>query len=208
MRKKFLWLCEKVNLRLCGLYTWLLRSGFKSCGSDVQLHFPIRLGKPESISLGNGCIIYPRAWINVVSGWAGHTYDGEIRLGNRVRIGYEVQISAAGSIVLEDDVTISRGVVIVDHLHDYRHLDRSIFDAPLSTPQPVRIGRGSFLGVHCMICPGVHIGEHSLVSANSVVVNDVPSFSMAVGNPARFTRFHTPVTNGTTARGPVDADHA
>ena len=208
MRKKFLRLCEKINFRFCGFYTWLLRSGLKRCGTGVRLHFPVRFGRPESISLGDGCMIYPRAWINVVSDWAGNTYQGEIRFGDRVRIGYEVQISAAQSIVIEDDVTISRGVVIVDHLHDYRHLDSSIFDAPLSTPQPVRIGRGSFLGVHCMICPGVNIGEHSLVSANSVVVNDVPAFSMAVGNPARVTRFHIPADDGLPARGATQAEHA
>jgi acetyltransferase-like isoleucine patch superfamily enzyme len=208
VRKKFLRLCEKVNLRLCAMYTWLLRSSFKSCGPEVRLHFPVRFGKPESISLGTGCMIYPRAWINVVTAWNGNTYDGEIRLGDRVRIGYEVQISAARSIVIEDDVTISRGVVIVDHLHDYRHLDKSIFEAPLSAPGPVRIGRGSFLGAHCMIGPGVQIGEHSLVSANSVVVNDVPAFSMAVGNPARVVRFHSGLTNAATTRGLAESEHA
>ena len=75
-------------------------------------------------------MIYPRAWINVVSAWKAKTYDAEIRLGDRVGIGYEVQISAARSIVIEDDVMIGRGAVIVDHIHDYRHLDVSILGAP------------------------------------------------------------------------------
>jgi acetyltransferase-like isoleucine patch superfamily enzyme len=208
VRKKFLRLCEKIDFRLCAMYTWLLRSSLKSCGPDVLLHFPVRFGKPESISLGTGCMIYPRAWINVVTDWKGNTYDGEIRLGDRVGIGYEVQISAALSIVIEDDVAIGRGVVIVDHLHDYRHLDVPIFAAPLSAPRPVRIGKGSFLGAHCMIGPGVQIGEHSLVSANSVVVNDVPAFSMAVGNPARVVRFHSPLSNAPTTPGPAESEHA
>jgi acetyltransferase-like isoleucine patch superfamily enzyme len=208
VRKKFLRLCEKINLRVCAMYTWLLRSSLKSCGPNVRLHFPVRFGKPESISLGTGCMIYPRAWINVVTDWKGNSYDGEIRLGDRVKIGYEVQISAARSIVIEDDVTISRGVVIVDHLHDYRHLDVSIFEAPLSAPEPVRIGKGSFLGAHCMIGPGVQIGEHSLVSANSVVVNDVPAFSMAIGNPARVVRYQRPLTNAPTTQGLAEAEHA
>jgi acetyltransferase-like isoleucine patch superfamily enzyme len=125
-----------------------------------------------------------------------------------VGIGYEVQISAARSIVIEDDVTISRGAVIVDHLHDYRHLDVSIFEAPLSVPKPVCIGKGSFLGAHCMIGPGVQVGEHSLVCANSVVVNDVPAFSMAVGNPARVVRFQSPLTNAQTTEGLAESEHA
>jgi len=208
LRKKFLRLCEKIDFRVCAMYTWLLRSSFKSCGPGVQLHFPIRFGKPESISLGSGCVIYPRAWINAVSPWKGNTYDAEIRLGDRVGIGYEVQVSAARSIVIEDDVSISRGAVIVDHIHDYRHLDVPIPGAPLSTPQPVRIGKGSFLGAHCMIGPGVQIGEHSIVTANSVVVNDVPAFCMAVGNPARVVRLHSPLTNTQTSQGLAESEHA
>jgi acetyltransferase-like isoleucine patch superfamily enzyme len=42
-----------------------------------------------------------------------------------------------------------------------------------------------------MIGPGVKIGEHSIVTANSVVVNDVPAFSMAAVNPARVARFRS-----------------
>ncbi len=208
MRKKFVRLCEKINLRICAMYTWLLRSSLKSCGPGVRLHYPIRFGKPESISLGAGCMIYPRAWINVVADWKGITYEGEIQIGDRVGISYEVQISAARSIVIEEDVTISRGVVIVDHLHDYRHWDVSIFEAPLSAPAPVRIRKGSFLGAHCMIGPGVQIGEHCLISANSVVVNDVPAFSMAIGNPARVVRFRSPLTNGPATQGLAESKHA
>jgi serine acetyltransferase len=208
VRKKFLRLCEKINFRVCVMYSWLLRSSFKTCGPDVRLHYPIRFGNPESISLGAGCLIYPRAWINAVTSWGGNTYDGEIRLGDRVGISYGVQISAARLIVIEDDVTISPGAVIVDHFHDYRYPDIPIFHAPLSEPAPIRIGKGSFLGVHCMIGPGVQIGEHSVVSANSVVVNDVPAFSMAIGNPARVVRFHSPLTNAPTTQGLAESNHA
>jgi acetyltransferase-like isoleucine patch superfamily enzyme len=208
VRKKLLRLCEKINLRVCAMYTWLLRSSLKSCGPGVRLHFPVRFGKPESISLGTGCMIYPRAWINAVTAWKGNKYGGEIQLGDRVGIGYEVQISAARLIVIEDDVMISRGVVIVDHLHDYRHLDLPIGEAPLSVPRPVRIGKGSFLAAHCMIGPGVQIGEHSFVAANSVVVNDVPAFSMAVGNPARVVGFHSRLTNAPTTQELAESEHA
>jgi acetyltransferase-like isoleucine patch superfamily enzyme len=36
--------------------------------------------------------------------------------------------------------------------------------------------------------PGVTIGEHVVVGANSVVTHDIPSFSVAVGSPARVIR--------------------
>jgi acetyltransferase-like isoleucine patch superfamily enzyme len=208
VRKKFLWLCEKINFRVCAAYTWLLRSSLKSCGPGAIVQFPVRFGNPQFISLGAGCTIYPRVWMNVVTDWRGNTYEGEIRLGDRVILGYEVQISAARSIVIEDDVGIARGTVIVDHIHDYRHLDVSIVDAPLSPPKPIRIGKGSFLGAHCIIGPGVEIGEHSFVGANSVVVNDVPPFSKAVGNPARVVPICSPLTDTPTTQGLAEPEHA
>jgi acetyltransferase-like isoleucine patch superfamily enzyme len=85
--------------------------------------------------------------------------------------------------------------VIVDHNHDHRHIGTNIYDAPITKPRPVRIGKGSFLGVHCLIGPGVQIGEHAVIAANAVVVKDVPSYCMALGNPARVTRFYDPEAN-------------
>jgi acetyltransferase-like isoleucine patch superfamily enzyme len=192
VRKAFLRFCAKLDRRFCQLYTWLLRSSFKSCGEDVQIQFPVRVDQPQAVSIGSGTFIYPGAWINAVSHWAGVNYSGQVLIGNRVAISYGVQISAAQSIVIEDDVALSAGVVIVDHTHDHRHLDVPVFQAPLSKPAPVRVGRGSFLGVHCFIGPGVQIGEHAVVAANAVVLNDVPAYALALGNPARCARFHDP----------------
>jgi acetyltransferase-like isoleucine patch superfamily enzyme len=192
MRKRILKLAKKVRYRWSAFYTWLWRSSLKRCGKNVRFDFPIRLEEPGSITVGSNVVIYPRAWLNPVSEWAGAKYAGEITLGDRVMIGYGVQISAAMSVVVEDDAVVSMGVVIVDHIHDHRHIDTTIFAAPLSKPSPVRIGRSAFLGVYSLIGPGVQIGEHAVVAANAVVTKDVPPFCIAIGSPARITRFHDP----------------
>src|SRR3984957_2607666 len=194
MRSKFLQLCKKLNYKFAILYTWLSRGGLKSCGKNVHFHYPVRLEQPGSISMGSGCIFYPGVWINPVKEWAGGKYAGEVKLGDRVMIGYRVQISAAESIVIEDDVAIGAGAVIVDHIHDHRYPGIPVFLAPLSKPRPVRIGKGSFLGVNCLIGPGVQIGEHAMIAANAVVLRDVPSYCRAVGNPARVSRFYDPAS--------------
>jgi acetyltransferase-like isoleucine patch superfamily enzyme len=59
--------------------------------------------------------------------------------------------------------------------HDFvngRHLD-------------VHIGKCCFIGARSIIMPGVTIGDHCIVSAASVVLKDVPSNSLVLGNPAR-----------------------
>lgn len=41
------------------------------------------------------------------------------------------------------------------------------------------------IGANSTILPGVRIGRNSLIGAGSVVVNDIPENSVAVGNPAK-----------------------
>ncbi|HAV52970.1 MAG TPA: serine acetyltransferase, partial [Leuconostoc mesenteroides] len=43
----------------------------------------------------------------------------------------------------------------------------------------------SFIGAHAQILGNITIGANSKVGANAVVLNDVPAYSTAVGNPAR-----------------------
>ena len=42
--------------------------------------------------------------------------------------------------------------------------------------------------MNCAVCPGVTIGDRCIIGAGSVVVKDIPSDSIAVGNPCRVIR--------------------
>ena len=54
--------------------------------------------------------------------------------------------------------------------------------------KPVKIGRCVWLGAGVIILPGVTIGDNSVIGAGSVVTKDIPSDSVAYGNPARVAR--------------------
>ena len=45
-----------------------------------------------------------------------------------------------------------------------------------------------WLGGRCLICPGVTIGDNSVIGAGSVVVRDIPANRVAVGNPCRVVK--------------------
>jgi maltose O-acetyltransferase len=49
----------------------------------------------------------------------------------------------------------------------------------------VTIGDNVWLGGNVVVCPGVTIGDNSVIGAGSVVVGDIPSNSVAVGNPCQ-----------------------
>jgi maltose O-acetyltransferase len=54
--------------------------------------------------------------------------------------------------------------------------------------KPVAIGDDVWLGGGAIVCPGVSIGERTVIGAGSVVVKDIPAGVFAAGNPCRVIR--------------------
>ena len=54
------------------------------------------------------------------------------------------------------------------------------------------IANDVWLGYDALIMPGVKIGDGSIVASRSVVVNDVPPYSIVGGNPAKVIRQRFP----------------
>ena len=52
----------------------------------------------------------------------------------------------------------------------------------------VHIGADCWLGGGVTVCPGVRIGDRSIVAAGSVVTHDLPPDCLAAGNPAQIKR--------------------
>jgi len=50
---------------------------------------------------------------------------------------------------------------------------------------PITVGNNVFIGLGCVILPGVTIGDNVIIGARSVVTKDIPSGVVAAGVPAR-----------------------
>lgn len=75
-------------------------------------------------------------------------------------------------VYIDEFTYIAAGSVILTHDHVYtRNLN-------------TRIGKNCFIGMNSLILPGVSIGDECIIGAGSVVVADIPSHCLAVGNPA------------------------
>ncbi len=111
---------------------------------------------------------------------------------HRVRIAANVLIDSLYPelVEIEDDVFLTRGVVIVAHLTPTPFLRALIGGTEF---KKVHIGRGAYIGVNAIILPGVNVGEGCIVGAGSVVTKDVPPYTVAAGNPARVLRKVTDV---------------
>ncbi|QYJ05801.1 sugar O-acetyltransferase [Nocardioides panacisoli] len=53
---------------------------------------------------------------------------------------------------------------------------------------PITIGDNVWLGGRVIVCPGVTIGDDTVVGAGSVVTRDLPAGVLAAGSPARVVR--------------------
>ena len=53
---------------------------------------------------------------------------------------------------------------------------------------PIMVGDDVWIGGGVKVMPGVTIGSNVVIGGGSVVVKDIPSDSLAVGNPARVVK--------------------
>ena len=120
--------------------------------------------------------------------FSGRLFDEpKVVFGNRVDIGHNVVFIVNKEIVLEDDVNVASGVRFMDTDSHPRDTMERIADLPPHPEEvkPVRIGRYAWIGHNAFIMKGVTIGEGAIIGVNSVVVNDIPPYCVAMGNPAR-----------------------
>lgn len=109
-----------------------------------------------------------------------------LTIKDRVKISWNVGISVSREVVIEEDVMVSNGCRISDSDGHPREADLRAQNAPvrLRDIRPVRICKNAWIGNGSHIMKGVTIGEGAVIGANSVVISDVPPFSLALGNPA------------------------
>lgn len=133
--------------------------------------------------------------------------SGEVKIGNHTYIGGSTFISHS-SIEIGNHVTIAWGCTIYDHdSHSLDCLERrkDITDElecirrgenfiqtknwNVVNTKPIKICNDAWIGMNCTILKGVTIGEGAVIGAGSVVTKDVPSWSVAAGNPAKVVKY-------------------
>lgn len=107
---------------------------------------------------------------------------GDVLIGDGARIG--IGSVVIGPVRLGDRVGLGQHVFISGFNHGYSDGTQDSNEQPLDLKEVV-IGNESHIGANSVVVAGVHIGERVQVGAGSVVTKDIPSFSVAVGNPAR-----------------------
>ncbi|SRR6266498_4232893 len=174
------------------LFTLCLASQFAEIGHRVLIHPPLRFNNLHQINLGAGVTIHRDCWLVTLD----DDHDGQVKLiiKSHAAIGMGATISAANRVEIGEYVLLARNVYISDHGHAFEDINLPIMNQGITTPQPVSVGCHTWLGQNVCVLPGVTIGHHCVVGANSVVLADIPDRSVAVGAPARVVKTLNTVT--------------
>jgi acetyltransferase-like isoleucine patch superfamily enzyme len=130
------------------------------------------------------------------------------KVGRRVTIGDDVLVDRPHShmITIEDHAMISSRCTLIAHQRDWsQHRVGGLVSDCRYVVAPIRIGRGAFLGMGTIVCPGVNVGDGAVVGAGAVVTRDIPPYTVAAGVPARVLR-HIPQPEGDVPEETGSAD--
>ncbi len=112
-------------------------------------------------------------------------YGKNIHVGARTFVNFNLTALDVATIHIGDDCQIGPNVQLLTPIHPVEPQPRK---DKLEGAKPIVIGDNVWLGGGVIVCPGVTIGENSVIGAGSVVTRDIPANVVAVGNPARVIR--------------------
>lgn len=130
-------------------------------GTWVWVNAQIR----EGLKVGEDCVICKDVYL-----------DHGVEIGDRCKI--QNGVSIYHGVTLEDDVFVGPNAVFTNDLYPRAFSEEWEYVATI-------VKRGASIGANATIVCGVTLGEYCMVGAGSVVIEDVPPYTLVVGNPAR-----------------------
>lgn len=146
----------------------------KGRGALIRRHARLDVFPWRRFEVGRDALIEDYAVVN--------NGAGDVVIGDQARIGIGSMV--IGPVRLGDRAGLGQHVFISGFNHGYADGTRDS-NAQELVRKEVTIGRESHIGANSVVVAGVTIGERCQVGAGSVVTKDIPSYSVAVGNPAR-----------------------
>ena len=109
-------------------------------------------------------------------------YGKHIKVGKRFFANFHFTVLDEAPVTIGDDCFIGPNVSIYTACHSTDPVERN---SRMEWAEPVTIGDNVWIGGDVCILPGVTIGDNVTIGAGSVVTRDIPSNTVAAGNPCR-----------------------
>jgi acetyltransferase-like isoleucine patch superfamily enzyme len=161
----------------------IFRGRCESVGKNLEMILLPDIASHVQIFVGDN--VHLNGFFGVGSGRASES--PRLVLQDNVHVGHMCYFAVNKEIVIEAGVMIANHCYFADTDSHPVEPELRVAGLPpsLESIKPVRICRNAWIGHSVHILKGVTVGEGAIVAAGSVVVKDVPPFSVVAGNPAR-----------------------
>jgi len=153
--------------------------GFKYIGKNVKVSKHAIIYNHDQIEIGDYSRIDDLCILS-----------GKIKIGKFVHVAVCTRLSGSkAGITINDFSGVAYNSTIIANSDDYTgeflHNPEMPMRYKKQTAEPVVLERHSLIASHCLIVPGVTIGEGTAVGAMSLVLKSTEKWSMYVGIPAK-----------------------
>ena len=145
-------------------------------GKNLKISSNITIVGESNIQLGDNVRIDDYTIISAKEGF--------LKIGSNVHIGGQCYLGCGGGIEIKDNVNIAQGVKIYSKINDYikPSKDNKMIKGL------VKIGKNVILGSNAVIIGKTQIKDGATVGALSLVKNNLNSWSVYAGVPAKFIK--------------------
>jgi len=165
-------------------------------GKNVTIRNPRRISIGDSVMIDDGCVLDAKG-----QDGGGITLGANVVLGRNtvlsckggsIVIGDNTNISVNCTVISESSVRIGANVlfaaycyVIAGGNHGTDRTDIAIIQQDSFSKGGVVIEDNAWLGADVKVLDGVNVGHDAVAGAGSVVVRNIPAFTIATGMPAK-----------------------
>jgi putative colanic acid biosynthesis acetyltransferase WcaF len=123
--------------------------------------------------VGRGVVIKPNVRIH---------FPWRLTIGDHTWLGEESWLLNLAPIALGSNVCISQRAFLCTGSHDY---GSARFELRIA---PITVEDGAWVAAAAWVGPGVRVGSHAVLAAQSVAVRDLDAYAIYQGNPAVWVR--------------------
>lgn len=141
----------------------------------IHSQFPLPVSFKRTIlkafgaRVGRGVVIKPN--VNIKYPWF-------LEIGDHAWIGEEVWIDNLVMVKIGSSCCLSQGAMLLTGNHDF---SKTTFNLITGT---VTLEEGAWLGAKTVVCPGVTVGSHAVLTVGSVATKNLEEWTIYRGNPA------------------------
>ena len=133
----------------------------------------IALLKAFGAKIGKGLVIKNNVCVK---------FPWKLTIGDYVWLGESCWIDNLDKVTIGNHVCISQGALLLTGNHDYTLSSFDYRNAPLV------IEDGSWIGANTVVCPGVTVHSHAILTVGSIATKDMETYGIYQGNPAQLIR--------------------